>query len=214
MILESVKTGFDEGVFILCFLDHKPLTVDLSYLDPPFNEIDYWCSGRDFSSDEEASLSFAASCCGAQKRALDLVHRAEQTRQGLTYKLERKGWDAYCVKAVVSRFTALELVSDARYARLWLRTRLDRKGGKAYTPRALLGSLLGRGISRTIAGEALRETLNPEAEAGLLNRFLEAQGDQVPGEEGKHSFLRNRLRYEGFSVEIINQLFELAPKFG
>jgi regulatory protein len=205
MILESVKTGFDEGVFILCFLDHKPLAVDLSYLETPLNEIDYWCSRKDLSSGEEESLSFAAACCGAQKRALDLVHRAEQTRQGLTYKLERKGWDPCCVKAVVSRFMVLELVSDARYARLWLRARLDRRGGKAYTPRFLLGSLLGRGINRGIAGEALRETLNPEAETGLLRRFLEAQGERVPG-DGKQSFLRNRLRYEGFSAEVVDLL--------
>jgi regulatory protein len=204
MILESVKAGSGEGVFTFCFSDHKPLTVDLSYLDLPFKEINYWYTGKDLSSDEEEGLRFAASCHGAQKRALDLVHRAEQTRQGLTYKLEQKGWDTSCVKAVVSRFTALALVSDGRYARLWLQARLNRTGGKAHTPRSLLGALLGRGINRTAASEALRETLNPETEAGLLKRFLEARGEQAP-EDGETSFLRNRLRYEGFSVEIINQ---------
>jgi regulatory protein len=207
MILESLKAGSGEGVFEFGFSDHKPLAVDLSYLDLPFGEIDYWYAGKDLSLEEEEGLLFAASCHGAQKRALDLVHRAEQTRQGLTWKLEQKGWDPSCVKAVVSRFTALELVSDARYARLWLQSRLDRKSGKAHSPRSLLASLLGRGIRQETAREALKETLNPETEERLLRRFLEDRGGEASG-DGKPSFPRSRLRYEGFSPETIDRFFQ------
>jgi regulatory protein len=207
MILESLKAGSGEGVFVFCFSDHKPLTVDLSYLDLPLRELEYWYAGKDISVEEEEGLLFAASCHGAQQRALDLVHRAEQTRQGLTWKLEQKGWGSSCVKAVVSRFMALDLVSNARYARLWLQARLDRKSGRVHSPRSLLASLLGRGINHETAREALRETLNSEAEEELLTRFLEARGGEASGTE-EFSFLRNRLRYEGFSAALLDRFFQ------
>ncbi|MDR2053506.1 MAG: regulatory protein RecX, partial [Treponema sp.] len=58
--------------------------------------------GAEISAEEAASLRFAAGCYRAERAALALIARAEQTRLGLKGKLERKGIDAACVRAALN----------------------------------------------------------------------------------------------------------------
>jgi regulatory protein len=193
---DLVKIGLSDGSFVSiksCYLT--------DYCENPVS----WEIGRDLSSAEEETLRFAASCYRAEQVGKRLIARAEQNSAGLSRKLERRGYDRPCVSAVISWFTGLDLVNDGRYAERWLRARLSRKAGKMPGPRRLQAMLMGRGIGREDAGEALEKVLDDEAEWDLLQVFVK----KVPpsGAAGSYS-LRGMLKYEGFSASVLNRFFE------
>ena len=160
-------------------------------------------SGRELSMDEEEAFRFAAACYRAEKTAAKLIARAEQSSFGLTAKLERRGYDAAAVKAVVSLLLDRNLLNDTRYAERWIRSRL--KGRKAPSPRWLLASLGKRGIDRNSSRKALKKALEPEAEYALLLKFMENSAIS----RGKTGIsLRSRLKFEGFSPLSIEQFTE------
>lgn len=148
---------------------------------------------------EEAveAIRFAGVCFDAEVVALRLAARAEQTRLGLTAKLERRGYNAAAVRAVVSRLSELGILSDRRYAELWLQDRLARK---AETPRRLSAALYGRGIDRKAVAEALKAALDFETELGLAKAYRE----KIP----PGTALKRLLKQEGFSSGVIQAVLE------
>ena len=183
------------------------------YLSSAYIADDY-AIGREINADEEEAFRFASACLRAEKRALQLIARAEQTAFGLSRKLKKRGHDTACINAVTAQLCALNLLDDRRYARLWLESRISRQ---ATSPRRLLAALRSRGIDRHDAEAALKETLDDEAEQQLLERYVQklrrkgnVADDADNDPEGANSAILRSLRYtlknEGFSslaIEIV-----------
>ena len=205
MTLVSIKTdnSSEDGAVKAEFSDGSSIILKQEYLSDGFAPA-FWESGRDLSPVEEEAFKFAAECYKAEKAALRLIARAEQNSLALTAKLERRGFAAAVVKAVISRLLDRNLLDDARYAELWLRSRLSRK--KARSPRWLRISLGKRGIDRNSASIALENTLDPETEYALLSRFVEQTG--FPGKKS-YSYRKTQLKYEGFSPEALDKYFDI-----
>jgi len=154
---------------------------------------------------EEAAFRRASACLRTEKNALRLIARAEQCVTGISRKLEKRGLDAACVKAVIERLCSLQLLDDARFARLWLESRLR----LPRSPRRLLIALCSRGISREDAEAALKNILDEDAEYALLLRFAKklARKKKKPDESGSRP-LKRLLKNEGFSHTAIQRFLE------
>ena len=137
-----------------------------------------------------------ASCLKAEKAALNLIARAEQTKFGLTAKLKRKGFETMVVKTVVSDLLERSLLDDSRYSELWLRSRLAQNRIKS--PLEVMISLGRKGVERASSLEAIKKVLDEETEYNLLLKYIEKFPDTS----------RNQLKAEGFSTEAINNYFE------
>jgi regulatory protein len=200
MTITAVKQGTDADVRRMELSDGSLFSFKTCYLPAVFFDDARYTPGREISPDEEEGFRFASACLRAEKAALRLVSRAEQTGMGLRRKLERAGYTSPCAGAVLSRLEELGIVDDSRYARLWLQARL---AGKAEGPRRLLAALRRRGISRQDAEGALRAVLNPDAERALLEKFLKK--NRLSGAEPK---IGGILRGEGFSPSLIREYWE------
>ena len=132
----------------------------------------------------------------AEKAALRLIARAEQSSLGLTAKLESRGYDSAVAKTVVSGLLERNLLNDGRYAECWIRSRL----GRAPSPQWLLASLGRKGIDRDSSEKALKRVLDPETEYALLLRYLEKIC--LPGSK------RAILKHKGFSFEVLDRFFK------
>jgi len=221
MTVVSVKTEADGDLRRVEFSDGSLLSFRICYLPPSFTceclsdpDMVYGAAdGLELSLDEAEDLRFAASCFRAEKTALRLIARAEQTVFGLRRKLEKRGAGAACATAVILRLCDLDLLDDRRYARLWLESRVD--GLRVSSPMRMLAALRARGVDRDDAESALRDVLDDDAERRLLERFLQKlqRKRKIPGwRSGDGDDFRRSLKYllrgEGFSSPAIEQLFD------
>jgi regulatory protein len=203
MTVESLKaeTGSETGeVLKIGLSDGSRLSLKIPYLPGEYRESERYFPGKELSLPEETALRFAAACYRAERVALRLVARAEQTRRGLSLKLQRRGHPGPAAQAVVSRLISLELLSDERYALRWLRSRLSRSGE---SPLRLFAALRRRGIDTGTAREALGSALDFETETALLEGYLRKRRPPV-----RRSALGRLLKREGFSVRVIEGLPE------
>ena len=190
----------EEGVIEAEFSDGSRLLFSNEYLPEDFSA--NLEGGRELTCQEEEALRFASSCYLAEKIALRLIARAEQSGLGLTAKLERRGYDSPVVRAVISRLLDRDLLNDERFAKLWVHSRLSY--GKAQSPLWLRVSLGKKGIDRNLALKAVEGLLDPETEYALLLRYLDKAGIS----DGKNdSFLKTQLKGEGFSYEVLERYF-------
>ncbi|MDR1420688.1 MAG: RecX family transcriptional regulator [Treponema sp.] len=159
--------------------------------------------GRELGEGEEDALRFASACYRAERNALRLIARAEQSVSGLARKLERGGHKRACVKAVLARLSGLDAVNDRRFAELWL---LSRLGRRTDSPRSLLAALRGRGISGNDAEKSLKKALGGGAEQELLVRYAKKNG-LVSSESTltASDFVWSKLKFEGFSPAAIQR---------
>ncbi|MDR2134708.1 MAG: recombination regulator RecX [Treponema sp.] len=207
MTIVSIKSGTGEELKKIELSDGSLFWFKTCYLPPLFNDELYTAGkaeGREISADEDRAFRFASGCLRAEKAALRLIARAEQAVFGISRKLERRGHESACVDAVVSRLVELELLDDRRFARLWLESRLC---CRVSSPRRLLAALCGRGIDRHAAETVLKNCLDGEHEADLLNRYVNRKGLSVPEKTDPRSF-RYLLKGEGFSAPAIQQYLE------
>ncbi len=87
-----------------------------------------------------------------------LSYRPRSSREVRDH-LTRKGYAEPIARQVVDRLVELRLIDDAAFARMFLRDRLKRgRSGEVL----LRQELIGRGIARAIADQALRDTVNPD----------------------------------------------------
>jgi regulatory protein len=205
---ESTRGGLkwrnaDSSLMRIGLSDGSLFSFKTVYLPPDFPLDSLAVPGTEISGEEAASLRFAAGCYRAERAALALIARAEQTRFGLKGKLERKGIDTACVRAALDYLEELGIVSDKRFAELWLDSKLRHigagKGGKL-CPRKLLGSLLARSIPADTARKALAAALDPATERALLAFYI---AGTFPDFEGDDASVRQRLREAGFSSAAI-----------
>jgi regulatory protein len=212
MIIVSVKTGTDgeisggaeirrvelsDGTLFSFKTSYLPsFLIDDSLYAPGSAE------GRELADGEAEALRFAAACLRAERAAFRLIARAEQSRSGLMRKLKRSGHENSCVQAVLERLSESGAVNDSRFAELWLVSRLSMR---IDSPRALLASLRNRGIAGGDAEAALKKTLDADAELELLERY--AEKTSLTG-QGEWSFIRSKLKFEGFSSTAIQRFRE------
>jgi regulatory protein len=205
MTVVSLKVGTGSeasSVFRIGLADGSLFSFKLPYLPAELRGEDFFSPGRDLSSVEEEACRFAAACYRTERAALRLAARAEQTRRGIARKLELRGFAAPCVHAVVSYLEDRGIINDERYAASWLRMRLARS---AEGPRKLFAALRQRGINSLAAGEALKTVLDFSTEVLLLKGYLKKKRLSNPKEE---RFLKKQLKYEGFSPEVIEAVWE------
>jgi regulatory protein len=178
------------------------------YLSPDFPIDSYAVIGAEISADEAVSLRYAAGCYRAERAALALIARAEQTRLGLTRKMERKGMDTAHIRAALDYLEGIGIVNDERFAELWFEAKIRRvssgRPGKL-CPRKLLGSLLGRLIPADIAHKVLKSVLDSEAERTLLSSYI---AGTFPDFDKDNFSIRQKLKEAGFSSSAIRAYWE------
>ena len=151
---------------------------------------------------EEEALPFTADYLKAEKIALRLIARAEQTSSGLAAKLRKRGIDPSITGQVISSLIEKNLLDDTRYAEHWICAQLH--GRKPPSPLWFLVSLEKRGIDRKTSLVAINKILDEETEYSLLLKFI----DRVDVSIKKDEFFRTKLRHEGFSPEVIGRFFD------
>jgi regulatory protein len=188
----------EASAYKISFSDGSVCSIRTSYLPPEYQKLPREKDEEEDEQEKEEKIRFAGECFEAELAALRLIARAEQTGRGLTAKLERRGHNPEAARQAVSRLSALGTVSDRRYAEVWLEDRVSRK---AESPRRLLAALRGRGIDRKTAESALKSALTLEAEARLLQGYMEHIALEGPA-------LKRTLKQEGFSSGAIQAVFE------
>lgn len=209
MTVVSIRMGTEEDLRRVELSDGSLFSFRLRHLPPELlNELDFIdpSESRELSETEEEVLLFARDCFLAEKVALQLIARAEQTVFGLGMKLKKRGHGSACMKAVVSGLCEVGLLDDLRYAGLWLESRI---AGRSSSPRRLIASLCAKGIDRDDAETALGEALYDEAEERLLERFVQRyQGgysELLLEDESERRSLKHTLKGEGFSASAIRK---------
>ncbi|MDR2080053.1 MAG: recombination regulator RecX [Treponema sp.] len=212
MVATSIKsTGTKAGpvIFRIGLSDGSLFSFNPVYLPYAFQGGDYFFPGKEINPEEETGLRFAADCFRAERAALRLVARAEQTRAGITRKLEQRGHESSRIQAVVSYLTELKIVDDRRFAGRWIQSRLYRG---ADSPLRLIAGLCRQGIDRSTAQSACKSILDFERETELLQKFIakryagnSARGDR-PDQEAR--FFRGQLKREGFSARALEWYWE------
>jgi regulatory protein len=205
MTIVSIKTGTEEELKRIELSDGSFFLLRICYLTGyPSGGIGGPAEGEEISPAGEEVFRFAAACFRAERTALRLVARAEQTVRGLSRKLDRRGFDSACVQAVLRRLGELGVVDDRRFASLWVQARLARRGE---SPRRLLTGLRGRGIGRDDAEAAVKPALDFQNESALLGKYIE-KFHLVPDAEDGGQSLKRRLKSEGFSSGAIQACWE------
>lgn len=190
MTVTSVKIGADPDILKLGLSDGSLLSIRLSYVSPPLG-----VSLSSFPSRSESpalnlsdadyeQVLFACECLRAERKALRLISRAEQTHKGLGMKLSQNRYDEQVVKAVLSRLSQLELVDDRRFAEAWVNTQIRLLKPKSTSQ--LVAGLLRRGIDQQLAIKVVRDCYPAESEAEAIKRYIEK----------KHIQYINMSRYE------------------
>ncbi|MDR2257895.1 MAG: RecX family transcriptional regulator [Treponema sp.] len=210
MTIISIKTGTGAELKRIELSDGSLFSFRTCYLTGtpaggPAVFIDGLAGGEEISAGDEEAFRFAAACLRAERAALRLAARAEQTVFGLSRKLERRGFKPACVSAVLRRLEDLNIVNDRRFAGLWIEARLTRRGE---SPRRLLAGLRSRGISREDAEAALTSTLNFQHEPALLRAYIEKYRLAPGAETAVYPSLKYRLKSEGFSPAVIENYWE------
>jgi regulatory protein len=214
MQIVSLKSGAGGELMRIELSDGSLFSFNPCYLPPVFIDQELYTpgmgEGREISPEQEDGFRFACDCLRAEKNALRLIARAEQSSFGLSRKLAKRGHAPDCVRQVIPRLEELELLDDRRFVRLWLASRLNRRTD---SPRRLLSALCARGIDRDDAQAGLNAALDAETECRLLERYVKTTEKRKsfrikPDKTGSVRSLKFVLKGEGFSPQAIQSFFE------
>jgi regulatory protein len=204
--VKPLKTsGAGQPLIRIGLSDGALFSLNTGYLPLPFRGGDYFFPGKEIFDEEAGALRFAAACYRAERAALRLIARAEQTCAGIRRKLEQRGHGADHIDAAVSCLTELGILDDRRFAERWIRSRLYRD---ALSPLGLVKGLCRRGIDRNIAREARKATLDFEKETELLGRFIAKKYPALDCGSRDARFLRALLKREGFSPPVLERYWD------
>ncbi|HEY9594050.1 MAG TPA: regulatory protein RecX [Spirochaetia bacterium] len=126
------------------------------------------CEGVPVDSELRDRLLGESEHLFARSTALRLIARAPQTRRGLARKLSTRGFGGEAVRTAVARMEELGYLDDRVFAEAWLRSRL---GGRPEGWKSLYRGLIGRGVPRPVAEEALGALFGPEEELAAARRL-------------------------------------------
>lgn len=158
-------------------------------------------AGTELEDDGAEALALAAAAYDAEKKALALLARAEQSRYLLAAKLEQRDCPARAVKIALDRLQSAGLLDDKRFAEAWLRSR---SGPQALSPAKLLSGLRSRGIGEATAKAAFIEVFDDEGRLELLKRAAEFELGRAGGDR---ALAIQALRKLGFKPGEIRELF-------
>jgi regulatory protein len=147
----------------------------------------------------------------AKQQAYRLLAYRGQTAHELRFRLERRGYTAAVIDAVLRQLETEGYVDDRKFARDWARYRLQ---GKPLGRRRLAWELQKRGIPREIVDEALREVYAEFDELALAEQAarkrLGSRG--FPGSLPERQRFARHLAGLGFEAETIaSVLSRVAP---
>lgn len=161
-------------------------------------------------SDQERILS-TEGLASARVVAFAYLSRRARTSAEMRQKLDRSGFGSEVVDAVVQRLTELHYLDDREYAQRYVASRLDRK----YGPRRIVQELRRRGITPTLAEEAVssaEQTFDVRAQARTLaqNRAMRLQGETDERKRKKkiYDFLVRRGYESELAWSVVNSLQE------
>lgn len=176
MTVLSVKRGADPDILKIGLSDGSLFYIRPSYISHPMiSRLDSLLlqnngSGLEISYEEQELLLFASECFQLERKALQLIGRAEQTRQGLFQKLKRHGYSEKAIHAVLDRLESLDLINDRRFAAAWIHTQLALHTIKsAYQ---LIFHLMQRGVDAQIADELVKSFYPAELEKEAIKGYL------------------------------------------
>ena len=165
--------------------------------------------GNELDETERALLALAAEAREAEKRALALLARAEQSSFLLRCKLEQRGFSSRASSIAIEKLSASLLLDDKRFARAYAASRLAHRGSRAEGPASLIRALRERGIDRSTAAEVITELLGVETEPEARGRALEAAAAKaLKRSGGDRDEARRFLRELGYKSEEIGSYFE------
>jgi regulatory protein len=199
MTIISIKSGSSDDSQRIELSDGSLFSYKVCYLPPDSSDA---VGGLELSPSAEEGFRFASACLRAEKAALQLIARAEQNTFGISRKLEKRGHDTACIRAIIARLCETGLLDDCRYGRLWLESRITRQ---TTSPRRLFAALCAR-IDRHDAEAVMKETINDQTERELLERYV--QKLRRKQKTGDIRPLRYTLKSEGFSSPVIRSFFE------
>lgn len=135
-----------------------------------------------------------------ENRAMRILAQSEQTRRQLRGKLLKKGFASEAVDSVLEQLVAQNLLSDQRYAEQYVALR-SRKG---YGPVRIAQELRDRGVSETLADEAL--AAHQQQWVALLDQTLQKKFGKQPVLNFNERARQARfLEYRGFPSHLIRQ---------
>ncbi len=153
----------------------------------------------EFNADVSQEIIDAGLITAAECKAVDYLARSEQSRSGLFKKLIDKGYDRDFVNPALDYLESVKYLSDERYCRSWLNTRkINHFEGR----QKLLSELLGRGIPKETAGNALDEFFLENDENLIAEKcYLKLVKRGKSGEK-----LISALMQQGFSYKVASSL--------
>jgi regulatory protein len=187
-----LRVRLDDGSLFVFSDDHPAAEIILSLRDST-DPIDDSVIER---------MDEAAEIHACRRKALDLLARAEQCRKGLCSKLTRKGFSQFAVNLAVDSLENAGLLDDRRFAEAWARARLR---SRPEGPSKLIGALMSKGISGSIAGDAV-ETVFQESGEGAVDEVLERALTKLTRRSGMdEKKLISALMRRGFSYSAIRE---------
>jgi len=210
MTVTSVKRGADPDILKIGLSDGSLFFIRISYLSSPIKSrfesfiLQGCASSFDISEHEKEALLFASECVRLERKALQLISRAEQSRQGLQHKLERQPCSERAVIAVLDRLVALDLVNDRRFATAWIHTQLGLNKTKSASQ--LISGLMRRGIDAKIATELVKDLYPAELEAEAIGIYLHKK--RINTGERSTFELKQILYRAHFSKKAISMFFD------
>ena len=153
--------------------------------------------GAEFDEPYENDILDAGLAFAAEKKAVDYLSRAEQSRSGLFRKLLAKDFPEASIVKALDYLENISFLSDLRFARAWLNSRkINHNEGRS----KLFGELLARGISRENASAALDEFFENNDELLFCVKALQKYRRLKKSPEK----MMNCLMRAGFSKAMIN----------
>lgn len=148
-------------------------------------------------------LELAAAALAAERQALALLARAEQSRSGLRQKLLKRQLDPWAVSVALDLLQSQGLLDDVRFASAWIRQRVRRH---AEGPLSLAAALLRRGVDNACCRKALAEAFS----GNLRRQALQYAAEKLSARYPDASALRFRLKALGYRSEEIQTAVALS----
>ena len=135
----------------------------------------------------------------AMRRAGHLLASRPRSEHELRERLKSAGYDDETVGRTITRLIELRLLDDLEFAQQWV---TERAASKGRSGDALVSELVGKGVDRTVAEEAVAAAgIDEELQAReLAGRFLTKVASK-PLEKQAEAILGRLLR-RGFSHEV------------
>ncbi len=162
--------------------------------------------GQQFSEDELNAVVRAEILAKAKERALGLLSYRSRSREELSRRLKRAGYDEDIVEETLLGLENAGFIDDAQFSQSWVNSRVSEKGlGKA----RVRWELRQRGVASEVIEEAL-SSVDPDEE-----RILAADAARRRWEKDKDPDLRSKrrrvasyLQRQGFEWQLISEAME------